>query len=330
MAYKQPDFHPVLPNITDDSMREVDADIEIVRRKNDASKGRTKGSKGSEAKNEPSTGSTKDPNVPSGDTIKPPESSTGRKIIVGILIVVIIVLLLLLIYQIYKYYNADEVPLLPIGESDPNSGNGPPGQSSQNSNGTSEAPGSYVREDGVIVIPHSTGGIPQHVRDLDNDILSQYVKKGANAGHQRQTFVDSKENSSARNVGHKTMINDTRTNNDQTGEMVRISRIIDETRKSNTETYTDGADIPSREDILSQLQKDMVIDQQQSATLNSIEEEYGDDIINDFLSEGEDDTSSIKSEDGGCQFVLTKGKNSGQPCGRKRSTETRCSRHIGK
>lgn len=176
----------------------------------------------------------------------------------------------------------------------------------------------------------STGGIPQHVRDLNDDILSQYVKKEGNVSDQRQMFVDSKENSSARNVGHKTMINDTMDNNTPVGEMARISRIIDETRESNTETYTSGADIPSREDILSQMQKDMANDQQQSATLESIEEEHGDNIINDFLSDGDDDTSSINSEDGGCQFVLTKGKNSGQLCGRKRSTETRCSRHRGK
>jgi hypothetical protein len=181
-----------------------------------------------------------------------------------------------------------------------------------------------------MVIPQSTGGIPQHVRNLDNDILSQYVKKGGNASDQRQTFVDSKENSSSRNVEHKTMINDTKASNAPAGEMARISRIIDETRESNTESYTSGADIPSREDILSQMQKDMAIDQQQSATLESIEEEHGDNIINNFLLESDDDTSSIKSEDGGCQFVLTKGKNSGQMCGRKRSTETRCSRHIGK
>jgi hypothetical protein len=338
MAYKQPDFHPVLPNITDDSMREVDADMETVKRQNDARKGRTKGSQGSDAKNEPNT-CTEDPNVPLGDTTKPPESSTGRKIIVGILIVVIIVLLLLLIYQIYKYYNIDEVPLLPSG------GNGPQPRS-QITNDTSphpntkpppvpsgaqkQPPGGYVREDGVMVIPQSTGGIPQHVRNLDNDILSQYVKKGGNASDQRQTFVDSKENSSSRNVEHKTMINDTKASNAPAGEMARISRIIDETRESNTESYTSGADIPSREDILSQMQKDMAIDQQQSATLESIEEEHGDNIINNFLLESDDDTSSIKSEDGGCQFVLTKGKNSGQMCGRKRSTETRCSRHIGK
>jgi hypothetical protein len=346
MAYKQPDFHPVLPNITDDSMMEVDADTEMVRRQNDARKGRTNDSHESDAKNKPSTESTLDTNVPPGGTPKHPESSTGRKIIVGILIVVIIVLLLLLIYQIYKYYNMDEVPLLPIGEkglsiSSPHApgGSDSPKDSSQGPNtmalsgpvGTQkQPPGSCVREDGVIVIPQSTGGIPQHVKNLDNDILSQYIKKGENASGQRQMFIDSKENASARNIGHKTMINDAMANNEPVGEMARISRIIDETRESNTETYTSEVDIPSREDILSQMQKDMVNDQQHLATLESIEEEHGNNIINDFLLEGDDDTGSIKSEDGGCQFVITKGKNSGQSCGRQRSTATRCSRHRGK
>jgi hypothetical protein len=343
MAYKQPDFHPVLPNITDDSMREVDADTETVRRQNDARKGSTNGSHVSDAKNKPGTESTQDLNVPPSGTFKPPESSTCRKIVVGILIVVIIVLLLLLIYQIYKYYNIDEVTLMPREKLDPNCGKvnsiphpQNPGQHpntgtlSEPSGTQKQLPGEYVRDDGVLVIPQSTSGIPQHVRDLDNDILSQYVKKGENASDQRQTFVDSKENYNARNIGHKTMTDDTKTNNEPVGEMARISRIIDETRESNTETYINGVDIPSREDILSQMQKDMAIDQQHSATLEIIEEEHGNNIINDLLLEGNDDTSSIKSEDGNCQFVLTKGKNSGQSCGRQLSTETMCSRHMYK
>lgn len=329
MAYKQPDFHPVLPNITDDSMREIDADMKTVKRQNDLCKGIKKDTQDSDVKNKPSTDSTAVPNVSLGDKTKNSESSTGRKIIIGILIVVIIVLLLLLIYQIYKYYN--EVPSLPRMEPDTDGVNGPPKSHPQNPNPTIEPKGTqHVREDGVIVIPQSTGGIPQHVKDLDNDILSQYANKGENAGEQRQTFIDSKENHSARNVGHKTMINDTRSNTGQAEEMDRISRIIDETRESDTETYTKGEDIPSREDILSQMQKDMVIDQQQSEKLERIEEENGDSIINNFLYECEDDTNSVKSEDGGCQFILTKGKNNGQCCGRKRSTDTRCPRHKGK
>lgn len=340
MAYKQPDFHPVLPNITDDSMREVDADIETVRRQNAERKGRTNGSPGEEKNTAGGHENTANPNAQPGGATKPPESSTGRKIIVGVLVVVIIILLLLLIYQIYKYYNIDEVPLLPSGEPDPNGGNGPPRprpQNSQRSNnrpppgpGGQQPPGSYVREDGVLVIPQSTGDIPEHVRNLDNSVLSQYIKKGSNASDQRQTFVDSKENTRARNVGHKNMIQDTQNKGTPVGEMARISRIIDETRESNTETYTNGSDIPSREDILSQMHKDMADDQKRSATLESIEEQHGDNIINNFLSEGDDDTSSVNSEDGGCQFVLTKGKNIGQACGRKRSTATRCSRHRNK
>jgi len=335
MAYKQADFQPVLPNITDDSMREVDADIEMVRRQNESHKETTKGASERKTRSPemgPKSGGVP-PDAAAGGEQK---SSLGRKIVIGILIVVIIVLLILLIYQIYKYYTIDEVPLIPETGGGPG---GPPQPPHRQPNGNTRTPpspnkqpaGSYVRDDGVVVMPQSTGGIPQSVRNLDNDVLSQYIKKGGNASIQRRE-IDAKEQTRARNIGHKSMLRDTQRNeHTASGEMARISQIIDETREAHMETYTDGSDIPSREDILQQMQKDMVRDQEQSATLESIEEEHGDNIINNFLSDGDDeDANSVKSEDGGCQFVLTKGKNMGQPCGRKRSTETRCHRHRNK
>lgn len=328
MAYKQADFKPVLPNITDDSMREVDADIEMVRRQNESRKERTKVS--SEKK-------TQSPGMESksGETRGEQKSSLGRKIVIGVLIVVIIVLLVLLIYQIYKYYTTDEVSL--VQDTGGNSG-GPPLPITGNdkkippSLPDKESTGSYVCDDDVVSIPQSTGGIPQSVRNLDNDLLAQYIKKGENASIQRRG-IDAKEQTRARNTAHKSMIHDIQKEElTDSSEIARISQIIDETREAPSEIYTNDEDIPSREDIIQQMQRDMVKDQRQSATLESIEEEHNDNIINNFLSEGEDedDSISVNSEDGGCQFLLTKGKNMGQTCGRKRSTETRCNRHRNK
>ena len=42
------------------------------------------------------------------------------------------------------------------------------------------------------------------------------------------------------------------------------------------------------------------------------------------------DTDSVKSESGGCQFILLKGKNKGNVCGKPRSAEDRCPRHEDK
>ena len=322
MTYKQADFKPVLPNITDDSMREVDVDMEMVRRQNESRKGMAK-----ELPEEKNTSETESKNE--GVNVEQ-KSSFGRKIVIGILIVVIIVLLILLIYQIYKYYTVEEIPIVP---PDINSGKhpSPPNKSGDMKlipSSDKQSADSFVRNDGVMVIPQSTGGIPQSVRNLDNDFLSQYIKKEGNNNTKRKE-IDSKEQTRARNVGHMSMIQDIQTEeHTDSNEMVMISQIIDETRDAK-ETYTNTEDIPSREDILQQLQRDMAKDKRQTATLESIEEEHGNDIISNFLSDDEDN-NSVKSEDGGCQFVLTKGKNTGQTCGRKRSTETRCNRHQNK
>jgi hypothetical protein len=295
MVFNKEDFKPVLPNITDNSMMELDADIEMVKHKNESSV--------------PKTSNKKIPKCEGGDN--PPSTqepiSNGKKVIIGILIFVIVVLVLLLIYQIYKYYTMDELLSTANGVCSPYTAS------------TDYPKDKLTVYNDTDKTPH-VERIPKHVRDLDNDVLSQYIKKSGN----------STETHNARHIEHKSMKGDTGDDTCENSEMSRISKIIDETRESqNTEIHSnDTDDIPSREDVLQQLQKDMDDDESQSATLQSIEEEHGDNIINDFLMD--DDTASIKSEDGGCQFEITKGKNKGQICGRKRVNGINCSRHIRK
>lgn len=295
MSYKQAEFQPVLPNITDDSMKEVDKDVAMV-----GGKSSTNGESVNDTEKQ--------------DSSKVNNSSMGRKIIIGVLIVVIIVLLILLIYQIYKYYNT-EVDIKPMRDDTSIPPPQPPPQPMKKETRPAQ-------------------GIPEDVRNLDNSILSQYIKKGDNSTQQRVDNVDSKDKNSARHVGYKSMMADIEDNSSsETIDMGHISKIIDKTRESTSSvSIVEDLEEPSREDILQQMQKDMKKDKKYSETLESIEEEYGGNVINDFLNETEtgddsDETSSVGSDGEGCQFVLTKGKRRGQQCGRKRINETRCKRH---
>ena len=179
MSSKQHDFHPVLPNITDDSMKEVDADMEIIKRNNELKKYNIKSD---EEKGKNTSGKNET------EHFDEQPISMGKKIIIGILIVVIIVLLILLIYQIYKYYTIDEVPLLPnentqerrVVPLDPTNKTDP----SVPPNVSDNVDGKYKSV--------STGDIPDHVRNLDNNVLSQYIKKGGNATKQSQN-IDEKD-----------------------------------------------------------------------------------------------------------------------------------------
>lgn len=296
---RQTEFHPVLPNITDDTMKGIDRDVEVERLK----KMKTAKNKASEANDGPPV---TDPNVDDSQ-------SWGRRIMIGVLVVIIIVLIILLIYQIYKYYTVDEIPHVP------------------NENQTKKTP-KYPTPSQTKKTPkdptnaqESTGDIPDHVRNLDNNVLSQFVKKGDNATLQRKN-IDSKEQNSMRRVNHRAMTRNTDENKTRSEspdavdnrEMQRISQIIDSTQNNDL-----SGEIPTREEITAMMQKDMETNKNNDLSLETIEEE-NKNILNIF---DDDDTTSVKSDDGGCHFELTKGKNRGQTCGRKRISDTRCDRH---
>lgn len=314
MSHKTSGYHPVVPNITDDSMKEVDHDVETIRRQRDSTN----------TTNDAMSDVKKIDDVSAGGkrTNKEQEQSPTRQIIIGVLIVVIIILIILLIYQVYKYYNADEFT--------PDTGDVNNTNRIHQRNGDGNV-NSIIEKttdtDVTCITKPSTHNIPQHVKNLDNDYLSQYIKKSDNTSKQRQGHVDHEEHQSARTIKHESMLNDTackNTSNNEKSEMSRISQIIDETHESQTSgVYTDNTDIPSREDILSDLRQDIDDDKYKSTTLPVIDE---CNVIDNFLAD-EDDSSSVKSEGCGCLFELTKGKNRGQTCGRKRINDTRCARH---
>lgn len=265
------EFHPVLPNIVDESMRDADKDIETVKKRSRQKRN---------ADNGPDTQNDQE------------NYSWGRQIIIGVLVVIIIILVILLIYQIYKYYSADEIPLVPNRPRPTAPGPNVPSQPT----------------DPPVVPKEQNSKIPEHVRNLDDSVLNQYINKNAK----------SKTGSNFKNVQHDILSHDSSPPLKKTidtvdrREMDQINQIMDNTQNEND-------DIPTREEITEMMRQGIENDKQQSASLETIEEESLDSVIDRF-----------EHDEDGCQFELTKGKNRGQICGRPVFSDTRCIRHKDK
>jgi hypothetical protein len=260
----------------------------------------------------------------SDNTVK--ESSFGRKVIICVLVVIIIVLLILLIYQIYKYYSVDEIPLDPSRPPDRSNNSGAPPHSNNsskpdNSSSASSKPPSSQMQTG--------GTIPENVRNMDNDVLSQFVQKVKNSKTQRET-VDKQIAARPRVSEHQASLASIPEANEK-DEMRRIEKIIDSARHAQIEVTDDGSDdeMPSRDDILRQMQRDMSNEKQR---IEDVEAFTGatDSIIDDFQQLSNAELLESADTPDVCQYTLTKGANAGNSCGRRLSTADRCSRHKDK
>jgi cell division protein FtsL len=194
------------------------------------------------------------------------EDSLGRKIITGILLTIIVVLVLLLIYQLYKYYVIDEEQI---------SDNGTPCHAQPSDTSTM---------------------LPVHVRNLDNDVLKQYVtKKGTETPKQPSHHVyQSHISKDVGNVVHAPIpagLMDKK-------ELERINTIIEVKCEEDD-------DVPSK-DEMTQLLKDSMAEDKEATTLETIEEE--DDVV--------------------CDFETSRGKKKGVKCGKPSVIDGRCQKHI--
>ena len=264
-----------------------------------------------------------------GKKSKDCEKNTGnsRVRIVGIilLVCVIVVLVILLIYQVYKYCTTEApVPVDPKRHSVKET------KTPQNNNNQHE------------IKPKQENILPQEVRDLDNDILGQFIKKGNNSETQRES-IDLKNKNSARVVEHSAMVgNSVDYENEKdieyTEELKRLEELTERSINSSNNPVIGEESETLREDMKKTLLEDMEKDKSSTMTLDAITEENKNNILN-MLEESDtgiyavsddDDTASTVSDNGGCDFELTKGKNKGHTCGRRRVNGIRCSRHVNK
>lgn len=322
---KPSDFHPVVPNITDESMRERDPDVEKVKQWNEQQKLKKEVEKSNtEAEAESAEVTVNKLNTPHSNSSnkhqKQDKNSVGRSIIIGILIVVITVLVILLIYQAYKMLTTEEDPLEQPPIKPPGLKPGPMFTNNPNSDGYDHYVGTISHKTKTKVVDDSTDNIkdiPDHVRNMDNSILAQYIQKKDKNSHNINT---------SRETIHQNMMQDVVPDPSKDSEDQRVSSIID-SAMNKEDRFTIDEKIPSRDDETMELRQSMIRDKQQRDELFTIAEE------NSYVTDGLDidiDNDSNKSESDGCQFILTKGKNKGVVCGKSRSTHDRCPRHENK
>ena len=313
MSKTRVDFHPVVPNITDDSMRggdaaAADADAEVSHARN-------------QAKARPQA--VEKPPVGKGEGGAPPTASEGegggtwaRRAVIAAMVVVIVVLVILLIYQVYRYYMSEPIDDAPVAtRAAPAAEQAAP----------AAARAVAARLVGGGVEPHPVqggkyGDIPTEIRNLDNSVLRQYVEKGGNSTTQRKA-VDSRVLLRPRVVSHGNMVGDTATvcevDEDEEEELLNGElECIEEILGGGGDDG--GEDPPSREDAVSELAREM--EEERGAAAAGGNAAGDDDIITNF--EG-----GARQGVGGCEFMARTGKNKGSACGKRLVTATRCSIH---
>lgn len=223
--HRQATYHPVLPNISDDSMRtHQDPDVQTVL--------------GRDQKH----GGTPDPQEPLDDQspvgepgsqhTQPYGESMGKKILVGVMITVIIVLVILLIYQLYKYYTGE-----------------PPLGSDACLQNTATKAAAAMAPAAARPPQPTADNLPDSVRNLDSSVLKQFINKNNNTPKPPQN----PSKSHMRNAAESTLVTDTQQPTPtyvEEKENERLSQIIGD--------VMDGDDpLPTREEMTELMSKDM-------------------------------------------------------------------------
>lgn len=269
MSQNKSEFHPVVPNITDDTMRtaEIDPDVKSINT-------RTKKKKNQED----------DKPIDANN-----DNSIGRTVLIGVLIVIIIVLLVLLIYQVYKYCTADTTVQLPT---------------------LTDTQKNNIVMSKATPSPVSTQKLPESVKNLDDSVLRQYIKKTDSSTGKK----------SLKSVHFDNMLKDKTPTNEKPENDTNDEQIVADI----LEDMDNNKDIPTREDMTEILREEKKNDDGESCLMEFEDEKhtFGDD--SDSLPELE------PFGEEGCAFKLIRGARTGQLCNAKTVEGDRCTRHRNK
>ena len=276
------DYEPIIPNILDKTMMSDTVNSEEMPPSVDVGGG-----------------------VVGGKAIYP----LGKKILIGSLIVAIIILVIILMYQLYLYF-AESKRKKELANKPPDIKNKPPDPRTQEHYYTEpvnkdrsqlpprrpprESPSSkhWIKKQQTIPKPNERF-IPEHIRDLDDDALRQYVKapkqqhSRPNVNEVRQLQQQSLTENVVKQLSNSDLI-------DQK-ELEQLQSMCDE-------TFID--DELSRGDMLDELKKEMDED----------------------VSQGE--LADLEIEDRqGCQHIMVSCRRKGERCGKSVVSGGRCSLH---
>jgi cell division protein FtsL len=331
------EFHPVVPNITDDNM--INAHGTPMP--------------------DPESGPQQQKQQQQPQPQPQPKKSFGKIVVISILIVIIIVLLLLLIYQIYKYCSTDDIVDVNTKNDKPHKNGYAKNESAEYNKTNKETRDARdaVRQFNSLktntTANTNTGAsqtLPTFVSNTDNSVLSQFIQKNKNTQSQKNT---SNGKTSARVISHNTSLQAISEESDRDektrDEKNRIAVIIDNAMESQTDlTHTDDI-TPDTDDLVNGMRDDMESDKKNSAYVQMMGNDP-DTLIDDFTNsmsgydvDVDDDADGGDGGDGDdasysddppvndiCSFILTRGTNTGNKCGRASSSKNRCTRHLNK
>ena len=265
----QEEFTPILPNISDASM-----------------KGAVNTSQSTNEQPSPEDPTKKKSND---------NSSKVRTVIIVILVSVIILLLILLVYQIYKYFSVEPLSDTNVKNANVKNANVKNANVKNTNVKNTNVKNANVKNRQPSVSPVKEvkfSTLPRHIKDLDNDVLNQFIKKN----NKRVSISHAPPD--VRTINNREVMENNKVQNRKTDivdekEINRMSQIIDDLQNTDV-------GVPSREDMVAEMKKDMDGNSRIVA-----EPEETDNILNTF----DDLDAEIQIEEiYTCDFVLTRGK----------------------
>jgi hypothetical protein len=335
MSYKNGEFKPVLPSISDDSMRVPDRDVEHVRTMRSRKVRKRKPQEYANTSNTSSdNGSDLDADEDVGDDLDaPPVKTMMRKVVIGVLIGIIVILVIILIYQIYKYYSEEKKPeaeggTIPHpGVRAPHAGTPAALQSAQQRAHAQQAAAQTASaQDTRVAEPKKA----DRIANLDSSMLNRFLTKTKNTSTNPSIPVKADQHTSERMLHHRQMESDLADAESRRireehkhdavdmAEIERLASIIDDANGNNPDS---ASDIPSKDDLLSEMQAEMEQEADTRSELQIMAEQNG--------MAGNIDALSLY-DDTKCRYTLSKGPRQGQNCGKKSTYGNRCTAHHGK
>ena len=215
------EFQPVVPNITDESMRDLDPDVKQVKTMEE----RKRLQKEVNDDTPEPTFKSSENQQKSNTSKKEVQNSVGRSIIIGVLVIVITILVILLIYQVYKMLTVEENPLeVPPYDSNFSTNKQNYKENFEETYNMPNKPSGTEKE-------FSNKSIPDHVRDMDVSALSRYIKEDS-----------TRKTNQPRDITQQTMIEDITPQPNKIVEEQRVSDIIDNAMKKDDTITIDSYD----------------------------------------------------------------------------------------
>jgi hypothetical protein len=288
-------YTPIVPNISDHTMRDMAFETPAVPSKH-------------VSEPEPIQGG----NTPE-ITKKQPNGSVGRIVIIGTIVAIITILAIILVYQIYKHFTeGDQVKS--TGNINARGGNPPITRRA----GVAPKIVKQRKRSAKPANSQGSGGfmpsIPEDVRELDDDILSQFITKTSNSDGKEQLPTTREMQQAVAEAQFEVDV--------PAVEDVSDDQLFDD------DQYAEQL----KEDALAQMKNDIINETSATQTQFNMADEVTDVLNSMNADDIADPVADYFNEKtvSGCEFIITRGSRKGSPCGKDLYAGDRCRSHQDK